>query len=68
MEDSYKVYYFNGNGRAANLRAILSYAKAKWENVKINFEDWPVRIRTITCFGSRRKNFSSDIGFRKFPS
>jgi glutathione S-transferase len=35
MENSYKVYYFPGNGRGATMRAILSYAKASWENVKV---------------------------------
>jgi glutathione S-transferase len=42
MESEYKVYYFNGNGRAANIRAILTHAGANWSDAKVSFEDWPV--------------------------
>jgi glutathione S-transferase len=41
MESAYKLYYFNGNGRAVNIRALLSYGKATWEDVKVKHEDWP---------------------------
>ena len=30
---TYKLYYFNGNGRAMIIRAILEYSKAKWEDI-----------------------------------
>ncbi len=42
MESEYKVYYFNGNGRAVNIRAILTYAGANWSDAKVAFQDWPV--------------------------
>lgn len=41
MESNYKLYYFDGNGRAVNMRAMLTYSKAQWEDVKISFNDWP---------------------------
>ena len=41
MENTYKLNYFEGNGRASNIRAILDYSKAKWEQVFINFGEWP---------------------------
>ena len=41
MESTYKVYYFAGNGRAANIRALLTYAGANWENVAVAWEEWP---------------------------
>jgi glutathione S-transferase len=39
MNSNYTVYYFPGNGRAANIRAILSYAGAKWEDKKVFGEE-----------------------------
>ncbi len=41
MQSTYKVHYFDGNGRAVNMRAILDYANANWEDNKISFADWP---------------------------
>jgi hypothetical protein len=41
MENSYKLYYFGVNVKAANIRAILTYVKANWENSIIAAEDWP---------------------------
>ncbi len=41
MQSTYKVHYFEGNGRAVNLRAILDYSNANWEDNKINFAEWP---------------------------
>lgn len=41
MENSYKLHYFGGNGRASNIRAILDYSKATWENLLIDFAEWP---------------------------
>lgn len=38
--DSYKVYYFRFNGRAAPIRAILRYAKAPFENIMFTQEEW----------------------------
>ena len=41
MESTYKLYYFNGNGRAVNLRAMLTLAKANWEDCRFTFAEWP---------------------------
>jgi glutathione S-transferase len=41
MENHFNVHYFEGNGRAANIRAILDFSNAKWENTLISFADWP---------------------------
>ena len=40
MENTYRVHYFEGNGRAANIRALFVSAKVKFENVLINFAEW----------------------------
>jgi glutathione S-transferase len=37
---TYKVYYFHGNGRAASIRAMLTYTNAKWENIKLSDEEF----------------------------
>ena len=39
-EDQYKLYYFNGNGKAMIIRAILYYSKVKFKDIKISKEDW----------------------------
>ena len=36
----YKLYYFNGNGKAIIIRAILYYSKVKFSDIKISKEDW----------------------------
>lgn len=36
---SYKLYYFNGRGRAEISRLILAAAGVKYEDVRIS--DWP---------------------------
>ena len=35
-----KLYYFNANGRAMIIRAILYYSKTKFENILIAKENW----------------------------
>ena len=37
----YILHYFDTNGRAAVIRAILSYSKVDWINNLIKQEDWP---------------------------
>jgi len=39
-KDQYKLYYFNGNGKAIIIRAILYYAKADLSDVILSKEDW----------------------------
>ena len=39
-DDQYKLYYFNGNGKAIIIRAIFHYSKAKFNDIKITKEDW----------------------------
>jgi len=41
MQTTYKVHYFDGNGRAVNIRAMLDFSNSSWEDNKINFADWP---------------------------
>ena len=36
----YKLYYFNGNGRALIIRALLYYSNQDFSDVKISSEDW----------------------------
>ena len=38
-DDTYKLYYFNANGREM-IRAILEYSKVKWEDIKVSNEEW----------------------------
>ena len=46
---TYKLYYFNGNGRAMIIRAILEYSKAKWEDIKVSNEEWPKMKSSSQC-------------------
>ena len=39
-DNQYKLYYFNGNGKAIIIRAILYYSKVKFNDIKISNEDW----------------------------
>jgi glutathione S-transferase len=48
MESKYKVLYWPGNGRAATMRAILTYSKANWEDKKIWGEEWETFKQTGT--------------------
>ena len=47
----YKLYYFNGNGRAIIIRAILYYSKSNFSDVKITKEDW-VKLKQTGKFDS----------------
>ena len=47
-EDTFKITYFKGNGRAVLMRAVLSYAKAKWEN---NFVDFSTTWQELKASG-----------------
>ena len=50
-EDQYKLYYFNGNGRAIIIRAILYYSKINFSDVKITKEDW-IKLKQTGKFES----------------
>ena len=39
-EEKFILHYFGVNARASMARAILSYAKANWEDHHINFKEW----------------------------
>lgn len=49
MSDKYTLTYFAGNGRAVIARAILSYAKANWENHAMKPEEWPAIKKSGLC-------------------
>ena len=38
---SYKLSYFNARGRGEIARMVLAAAGQKFEDVRINFDDWP---------------------------
>jgi len=40
IDYEFKLYYFNGNGKAIIIRAILYYSKAKFNDIKISAKDW----------------------------
>ena len=46
-----KLYYFNGNGRAIIIRAILYYSKINFSDVKITKEDW-IKLKQTGKFES----------------
>ena len=48
-DNTYKLYYFSGNGRAAISRAILYHSKAKFEDVIVSFEEWPKMKTSGIC-------------------
>ncbi|XP_072050402.1 hematopoietic prostaglandin D synthase-like [Amphiura filiformis] len=38
---SYKLTYFNAKGRAEIIRLVFVQAGVKYEDVRVNFDDWP---------------------------
>ena len=38
---SYKLSYFNGRGRGECSRLLFAAAGQKFEDVRLQFEDWP---------------------------
>ena len=50
-ESQYKLYYFNGNGRAIIIRAILHYSKVNFSDVKITKDDW-IKLKKTGKFES----------------
>ena len=50
-EPKYKLYYFNGNGRAIIIRAILYYSNTNFSDVKIKKEDW-IKLKQTRKFES----------------
>ena len=40
MFDTFKLTYFKGKGRAALIKAILTYAKVNWENICLDHPKW----------------------------
>ena len=47
--DTFKLHYFNINGRAALARAIFSAAKVPFENHLIEEKDWPAIKQSELC-------------------
>lgn len=46
----YKLYYFEANSKGAAIRAILTYTKADWEDIRVPFSEWPA-LKQKTEFG-----------------
>ena len=36
-----KLTYFDGRGRCEHIRLILAYGGIKYEDVRVQFPDWP---------------------------
>ena len=49
-DDQYKLYYYNGNGKAIIIRAILYYSKVKFTDIKVSNEDWK-KLKQTGKFG-----------------
>ncbi len=50
MSEKFVLTYFKGNGRAVLARAMLTYAKADWENKFMDFAtDWPAMKKSGMC-------------------
>ena len=49
MSDKFVLTYFKGNGRAIFARAILTYAKANWENHAMEHTEWPAIKKSGLC-------------------
>ena len=49
MSSKYTLYYFEANARATVSRAILTYAKADWEDKRITHEEW-AKIKETDLF------------------
>ena len=47
--DTFKLYYFKTNGRAAVIKALLSYSKVKFENIFID-SNWKETKKNTTLF------------------
>jgi hypothetical protein len=48
-KDTFKLYYFKVNGRAAPARALLSYAKVNFEDIFVG-QNWPEQKKNNTLF------------------
>lgn len=38
---TYKLYYFNITGLGEPVRYMLNYGGVKFEDIRLNFDDWP---------------------------
>lgn len=47
---TYKLIYFNVRGRAEAIRLVLAASGTKYEDVRIEFEQWPA-LKPTTTFG-----------------
>lgn len=73
MTDTYKLYYFEGNGRALVIRAILSYVKASFEDIRIKTEEWPAMKKSgkfeynqLPCLEYKGKSFSQSHSIEQY--
>ena len=49
-EEKFIFHYFKANARGAISRAILSHAKANWEDHYINFDEWKEKYKSNKDF------------------
>ena len=44
-EEKFILHYFKVNARASVIRALLSHAKANWEDRIVNFDEWKEKLK-----------------------
>lgn len=60
---SYKLFYFNGKGRAEVIRFIFAQTGVEYEDVRFSKEEWPQYKQGARSYRSSR--FTSSNGKRK---
>ena len=43
--DKFKLYYFNGYGRAEPLRILLGKYNVDYEDIRVELGDWPGQLK-----------------------
>lgn len=50
MAPAYKLTYFDARGLGESIRFLLSYSNIEFEDVRVDFKDWP-QLKTTMPFG-----------------